>query len=160
MVFETESCPSQRVAPTLYIPDSLGLQCLHHLPCLSAPSAQCALAEFPEYVLFEGHDEVVRVFLENEASADGRTPSNAQSAAFYNGQKERVRLLLEKWTNCDEKLYGNVLTVASNKSHLLSKRVDVNTEVGTYENKMLAASCTGHEEVVQFLLDWTQGPLR
>ncbi len=54
--------------------------------------------------------------------------NNAPSAAFSGGDKEVVRMLLEKGT-------------------------DVNVWCGRYDNVLCAASCKGHQEIVRMLLE-------
>ena len=111
-----------------------------------------------------GHDEVVRLLLEADASIDNQT-AEAEITALYSaaneGHTEATRVLLEAGANTElaDTANNTALLRASRKGHvevvrlLLAAGADTDRRArGTLVTALMYASFYGHAEVVRLLL--------
>ncbi|KAF7978596.1 hypothetical protein HWV62_45320 [Athelia sp. TMB] len=111
----------------------------------------------------EGHIEIARLLLENEADVDveGGRYGTALQAACAEGHLELAVLLLDKGANVNVERgrYGTALRAACAKGHLelaallLDKGANVDVERGFYGTALQAACAEGHLELATLLLD-------
>ncbi|KAH8598618.1 ankyrin repeat-containing domain protein [Bisporella sp. PMI_857] len=113
---------------------------------------------------FNGHDIVLRCFLETEASNLDDKDAEKQTALIWAaelGYKKVVKLLIEKGASVDTQggNFGNALQAASFNGHeavvklLIDKGASVDTQGGNFANALQAASTRGHEVIVKLLIE-------
>ncbi|KAF2711109.1 hypothetical protein K504DRAFT_475959 [Pleomassaria siparia CBS 279.74] len=135
-----------------------------------------------EVLELAGHEQIVKLLLENNANVNAQHGynGNALQAASLAGHKQIVELLLNNNANVNAQggLYTNALYAASSKGHtqiggrsgnalqvaslsghiqivklLLKNNADVNAQGGFHSNALQAASITGNTQMVKLLLD-------
>jgi ankyrin repeat protein len=112
------------------------------------------------YAVDQGHEEAVRLLLEQgaDANADGVAGTVLQRAS-EDRHEQIVRLLLENGANANVVRGGTALLRASAKGHaqvvrlLLEKGANVNDDGALGDSALQKASAEGHEQVVRLLLE-------